>query len=648
MPVIIDFETRSRIDLQKSGAWVYGGHKSTEILCMGYKVDNQPATLWKPGEPLPDFMQDPNIEVIAHNVLFEYCTWNIVGAKRYGFPIKESNWQCTMRMALALGLPRSLAALGTTLKLPIQKDAEGHRIMLKLCKPRKPSKHNKKEWFDDPEDFEKLYQYCLHDIETEKLAYDYLVQHAPDLTQEKDIIDIDWQINARGVRVDNETVQNALAILDKTKTDLNEELTRITNGFVTSANQRAKLMKWCQDQGCELNTYDADAVRDALKEESLPANVKRVLEIRQTLSKSSTAKYKRLQQMVASDNRVHGLFNYHGTITGRWSSNGVQLHNLPRGNTHITDIINMMKHRDPEWLNTLYDDAMVAASKCLRGVFCAPEDKLLLGGDFNAIETRVLWWLVGEKKGLQLFKEKLDPYKDMAASIYRRPIHTITKEERQLGKVTILGCGYGMGPEKFKDTCTNWDIDISLEMATHVVKTYRQHYQRVKSFWNHIEEAIIYIVATKKTAWSRAGKLEAVFINEFLKIKLPSGRCLHYYKPHLKPITTPWGSKKKQLCYEGVDSITGANGVISTYGGKLTENIVQAIARDLLAEALCRLNKHNFDIVLHVHDEVVCEINKTNKQEQTKQFETIMNQPPTWCADLPLKVSCWTDERYTK
>lgn len=638
MVVVIDFETRSELDLKKSGTFVYSDDSSTDILCMAYQVDDQPPGLWIPTNPLPDFMKKITRDTIfvAHNALFEHCIWNAVGIKKYHFPnIHASQWCCTMQMALSLGLPRSLKLCALALNLSMQKDSEGRRMMLKFCKPRKPTKNNPEKWHNNAEDLEKVYSYCVRDVVVEKALYDRLVTHHANAL-EGDLKQLNDHINRRGIFVDLKAVHDALIIIKKNKAQVDTEINTLTNGFVKTANQRDAVMKWCNDQGYTLNAYDAAAVEQALNDPDIPSNVKRVLAIRKSQSKSSTAKYIRLAKMTSRDQRLRGLFNYHGAITGRWSSNGVQLHNLPRG--HLNDpeaAIEQLAFHDPDWLTILYDDPMRMLSSCLRSVFCAPENKVLIGGDFNAIETRVLWWLAKEHHGLDLFKKGADPYKDIASYIFRKPVNTINADERRLGKATILGCGYGMGAEKFRQTCANQDIAISEAMAKKVVNAYRQHYPNVKRFWARLEKKVRRDVTTKK------------FTPPFYRLKLPSGRAIHYFKPHVSMNSTSWGELRLQLAYEGTNS-NGSKGVIHTYGGKLVENVVQATARDILADAMLRLDKHGFDIVLHVHDEIVCEVDEKDADKKLAEFNQLMSMSPAWCRDLPLKVETWQRQRYCK
>lgn len=646
MKITIDFETRSKADIKTCGAWAYSEDPSTTVLCMAWAVNDEPVQLWTPETPgeinraLSLIVRGSPILVEAHNAFFERCIWNNIMVPRFNWPrISHEQWRCSASKTAARALPRALGTAGKALGLSEAKDDQGKRIMLKLARPRTPTKNDPGEWNEDPLEYGELYDYCRQDVNAER-ALSLAVRDLNPL--ELKIWQLDQKINERGICVDQAGARAALFLIAQQTQKLLAEARRVSGGAVDNVSQRDKVLAWIKSRGVDLSTYTKQDIVDALKIKTLPPDVRRILEIRQQLGKTSTAKYETMLDACGSDGRIHDMFLYHGATTGRWTGKLVQLQNMPRGTVKDTDAcVDVIKRRDLELLEMLYDNVMEAISSCIRGMLVAAPGHDLIAADFAAIEARVLFWLAGETRGLNMFRNSEDLYVDLAKDIY--PGQTIDKLKRELGKRGILGCGYGMGKDKFQGTCKQHaDIEISIDFADHVVRTYREKFPSVPKLWWAQEEAAVKAVQTKKIV--QCGKVSWGMVADVLYCRLPSGRCLAYNSPRLKITETPWGAEKWQLSF--MTTVKGMWVRETTYGGKVVENITQAVARDLLAEAMLRVEAVGYPIVLHVHDELAAEI--PENFGSVKEFENLMAQLPAWAAGCPVKAEGWRGKRYKK
>ena len=645
--IYLDFETRSEVDIKETGSWVYSLHPSTKILCLAIKLpnDNEVKLLtsgFENEQKYKDFFRsaiDNRHLFESHNAFFEKGIWENILVKKYNWPeIPQNLWRCSASVAAYHALPRNLQAAGSLLKLNKVKDYEGKRIMLQLSRPK--PKGGFIEINEEPEKFKQLYDYCVADVLAEQALSDKLGSLPP---KELTVWQLDQTINKRGVYIDREAVQSSLKILEQYITELNTEVAQLSEGAFVTVNQRAKVLEWCQSKGENVLLYDKAYITDILPKIKDP-KVKRILEIRQEIGRTSTAKYQAMLNSMGPDNRIRDVLFYHGASTGRWTGKLVQFQNLPRGSIKNMDsAVSFIKNcKTYKKVALIHDKPMEFMSSLIRGMVTAPAGKKLIVADFAAIEARVLGWAAGCNKMLKQFINGDDLYKDMASQIYKVPVSEITPEQRQLGKAAILGAGYGMGAEKFYQTCKSWGIKIDPALALKAINTYRQTYPEVPTFWAATQNAAHNALRTRqkiqvgKTAW---------FIKDgFLKCELPSSRQLHYYEPRFEP--NPNGSLELTYWAEANGSAV-RNG---TYGGKLVENVIQAIARDLMAEAMLRLEAQGFEIVLSIHDEIVAECfdTKVPDQDLIKQFETIMSETPHWAAGCPIQASGWTGKHYKK
>jgi DNA polymerase len=666
----IDFETRSACSLRACGAWRYSIDPTTEVLCLGFRLpfwDADCVELWHPAFPhldVPESPLDPLVDLLswvtqgrlveAHNAWFERSIWTNILVPQYGAPpIDPAQWRDSAAKAAAHALPRSLDGVTAALGLDQTKDDIGHRLMMKVSKPRKPRKAEREAgvtrllWWESRDLFEQLWAYCRQDVRAEAEVSETL----PDLNeQETQLYVWDQIINERGFQLDQQAVRTALRLIALETKKLNGELCRLTLGCVPKASARRQLLQWLADEGVDLDNTQAQTVTETLQSRRLTPAARRGLEILQLLGKSSTAKYEAMRQWMASDGRVRGGVVYHGATTGRWTGAGVQPHNFPRGTIKDQDDLwRQLKQPIPQiCVAGTRLDVMNALSQGLRGAIVAGPDQQLYVADYSAIEARVVMWLAGQEDALDIFRRGEDIYLDMASTIYDRVCSKEDIQERQLGKATILGCGYQMGAPKFVSTAATYGVQIDEDFSRQVVEAYRAKYHQVKSLWRDMEDAAIdalhednveILIPCGRVTWHLEGR--------FLYCTLPSGRRLAYPDPRLTPRQTPWGETRFQLSYMGVDPRTHKWTRQVTYGGMLVENVTQAVARDIMAEAILRCEEQGrYRVILSVHDELIAEADR--RTGSVEEFESLLTTLPEWADGLPIAAEGWVGTRYHK
>lgn len=633
--ISIDFETYSECDIKTAGGYNYAAHPSTEVICMAWAIDDEAPQLWLPGQVCPPRLWDAIIdgaEIWAWNAAFERAVyWHKLAPK--GFPpIRVEQWNDTAALAATLALPRALGKCAEVLDLADQKDTRGRFLIQRLCKPYRGERRTDQHLMDE------LYAYCKQDVVTERAIKNYILKYKPMGEHERAVWLLDQEINWRGVGIDVPNVENALDLIIATAERLNASVVDLTDGALSGVGSRAQVMSWCRDQGYRLGGYDKNAVLSALADPALPANVRDVLKVRQTLGKASTSKYLAMQNLAGHDNRARGVFSYHGAQTGRWAGRGFQPQNLPRPAFNDADTcVQLFDQRDPELLEMLFGDPMVALSSTLRSMIVPAQGKRLLVVDFNAIEARVLAWLAGEQEPLDVFATGQCIYCHAATSIYGRTITKADKDERQIGKVAVLALGYQGGVGAFQTMAAAYRVEIEDELADQIKVKWRKANKNIVRFWYDLEAAANNAVRHRGHVFD-AGPITFKCHGDFLFAKLPSGRRLAYYQPRLG---------NSGLEFWGTDSRLGGRWAkLDTYGGKLAENITQAVARDLLADAMLRVEAAGYPVVMHVHDEIVSEVPKDFGS--LAEFEQLICQMPDWATGLPMAVEGFECERYRK
>lgn len=655
----IDFETRSAVELEDVGMDVYAKHPTTDVWCVGYAIDNGHAQLWPLDFPV---VLHPGTIVVAHNAAFELAIWNHIMVPRYGWPdLQASIVRCTMAQAYAMGLPGSLERAAAAVGIRQQKDLAGQRLMLQMCRPR-AVKDGVYEWWSDPEKLRGLGEYCLQDVRVEQELHARLLALSD---AEQELWEIDHAINSRGVYLDLPAINAAVEIVAGEQIYFEKAIRDVTDGAVGSPSEVAALTRWINNRGVDCAGIAKQDVVNLLAEDALPTDVRRALEIRQEAAKTSTAKLIRMRDSVSDDGRIRYILQFHAAATGRWGGRRIQPQNLPRPKLSQADteaaLDIISDHRlSPKdktaRLDYFYGNPMNVVSDCLRGIICAAPGYELLAADFSNIEGRVVAWLAGEEWKLEAFRAqdaKCGPeiYSLTAGKIYHRDPSTITKKdpERQIGKVAELALGYQGGVGAFKAMARTYGVEVG-DIEAEVIKSeWRNAHPKIQQYWWDLEEAAYWAVYNPGCIYSAGQtprKVKFRVKGSFLFCQLPNGRILTYPYPKLKLKMTPWGEDKEQVHYMHVDGLTNKWVETNTYGGKLCENITQAVSRDILAEAIKRVHANKLSIVLHVHDEIIIE--EREGTCELKKFEQLVAALPRWATDLPITVEGWCGRRYRK
>lgn len=650
----IDFETFSACELKDAGLDNYARHPSTGVHCMAYAFDDGSVYLLTPDTAAsPDFDQVfDHVRngglVYAHNAAFELAIWNNVCVPRYGWPrLKISQTRCTMAMAYAMALPGSLDKASAALGIEAQKDMAGARVMMQLAKPMPDGSFWTPE--KSPEKFDRLYAYCKQDVVVERELHHRMMELS---TQEQRVWVIDQRINQRGIHVDLRSIDAAIKLVEQEKARLDRDMLRVTGGVVGKCTEVQLLVKWIRSEGVEIKGVAKADLLDALSGD-LPDRVRDALALRKEAAKSSTAKLIAMKNRASADGRVRGCFQFHGAATGRWAHRGIQPGNLPRPRygikpKHIHEMFDMLSNRD--LLDMSYGPVLDAMSDCIRGMITAGPGRELVAMDFSAIEARALAWLAGEESVLEIFRTHAMIYEHAAAGIYGVPLDKVTSDQRQIGKVAVLALGYGGGVGAFQSMARVYGVKVGDGQADEIKRAWRESHPRIVQYWHDLENAAINAVQYGKVTTAGPKGREVVFrkAGSFLWCKLPSGRVLCYPYPVVREKEMPWGGTKPVLHYMAVNGVTNKWEETSTYGGSLAENVTQAVAACLLREAILRLEDADYDVVMHVHDEVVVEVPATAGPETEQEIEHLMAVVPAWAAGLPLAAEGWRGFRYRK
>lgn len=667
LSAVIDLESRSVENIKTAGLYRYAEHPTTRVLSLGYKIyglggpDDGKTKLWAPwygwedqlrsGDPVgggASFACPADLsEVVrrggalkAHNAQFEIEMWDRQLTQRYGWPAPDlSQWVCTMAQCAYNGVPLKLADV--PLVVPLKTHKGDNSAMLKLCKPRPAwSKDGKGDkWFFTRDLYTKLLYYNIGDVDTEDELDRTLV---PLPAHERRIWAMDLEINRRGIPVDRDLVRVATACHDVRLEIAERTITRATNGVVTSPNQVPALTEWIAGRiGGVPNLQKATV--DEMLSRQIPPDVRAVLLARQSAGGAATAKFAAIGSRVCSDGYLKGELCYYGAHTGRWTSKGVQIQNLAKNAMSVEEAEALI----PEFIRTNYAPNLDAfLTTIVRSSFKAPEGWVFIDFDLGQIEARMIAWMAGEESLLQAFRDldakttQYDVYEQMAAEIYQIPLSQITKKHRALGKVAILGLGYGMGVAKFYETAIDWGVsDITMDLAERAVGLYRDKYPKIRQFWYDLEaamtRAIRYtgdeIFGRYRITYSRAARRMTIY--------LANGRPLYYHK-----------------CQIGDDGIEyfgrlppprSGYGTVRTWGGKTAENIDQAQSRDIFAGGMLR-TQTIAPIVLTVHDEILWMARAEVADQVYAAIKAEMTKNLIWAEGLPLAAGGWIGPRVKK
>jgi len=663
----LDFETRCTINLVKVGVHKYTNHDTFDVMCVAFEIEEEDGSrhlhsaygrVFEP-DSLESMDESDNnwamlrryanegATFIAHNASFEIAVWNNHLTRHYNMPKLENNrWVCTASIAASMSLPRALGDVAETLGLSVQKDKEGRFNMLKMCKPDKDG-----NWVEDDESVEKLISYCVVDVKTESALYDKLGDLIP---QEQKLWELDMQINQRGIHVDIPMINEAIMVKERIKRNIQASCNALT-GF--NPSQVQKLMDYADEMKYEMKDLRAQTLKKALLDPDCPAKLKKVLQWRQDFATTSLAK---LDAAVKYEEHsiIRNQFMYHGATTGRWSGKGVQFHNLPRGsfNEDIIDAemevaCNLITKGQADLLDDFFPGMrpMEVMKSSLRGMVTARKGCQLRVIDYSQIEARVLPWMAGQTDLLNAFRQGKDLYKFTASIIYGVPYDQITKQQRFVGKTASLALQYQGGAGAFQSMAMNMGVLVETDLAEDTKTKWRTKNHKIVKFWYDLEKAAIQCVVTG-VGKRVNGVISFRHEGDFLTMELPSGRKLYYYKPEVKMVSRTMNGntwEKQTLTHLGSDQQRGIRwGRISTYGGKLSENATQAVSRDLLADAMFKLEDKGYNIVLHVHDELVDE--SKLGIGSLDEMRSIMLDTPDWATNLPVDADGFEGQRYRK
>lgn len=660
----IDLETYSSIPIGEAGAFRYIDSDDFEILLFAYSLDYGPVQVIDvaSGEIVPKWLvmalHDPDYIKYAYNAAFE---WGCL-SKVYG-PMEPSQWRDTMLHGLYAGYTAGLDATGRALGLPEDKQKlnTGKALIRYFCVPCKATKTNggrtRNLPHHDPDKWRLFIEYNRQDVVTEmEIAKRLAAFPVPDFVQKQ--WETDLKINARGVAVDMDFTHGALYIGEVVTKELTDEAVQISG--LDNPNSVKQLVRWLNaqaDDSVSIENLRKETVSELLAQGGHSEEVQRMLEIRQELGKTSTRKYDAIETCVCADGRVRGLLQFYGANrTGRWAGRLVQVQNLPRTYIEHLDLARgFVKHHSKDHLRFVYGNVSDTLSQLIRTAFIATPGNVLIDADFSAIEARVIAWLADEEWRLEVFRTTGKIYEASAAMIYGVPVETIVKGHenyalRQRGKVAELALGYqgGVGAMRRMDVSHALD-DMSDDEVQEIVNNWRNASNKIRNLWYDMENTALEVISyggeRRVRCLTLAREYDIMQGTPVMTIRLPSGRKLYYINPTLTE--NRWGNPS--ITYYGVDQTSKKWKQIETYGGKLTENCVQAIARDCLAEAIEHLEAAGFPIVFHVHDEVVIDIAPfADDKTMLKKVTDIMTTPISWAQGLPLAADGWVGQFFRK
>lgn len=653
--LFIDVETYSSVDIKESGAYRYIESPDFEILIIGYALNDNPVKIvdLAQGEEMPEEFEeallDPDCVKVAHNAVFERLSF-----KRIGYNVPAEQWYCTSVKAAYCGLPLSLDGVSKALNLTDKKLDTGKALIKYFSCPCKATRVNGMRTRNypehAPEKWEMYKEYNKYDVLAEREIFKRLEAYIiPDI--ERKMYVLDQNINDRGILVDMELAESAIAV-DNTYTSILTQHAQQLTGL-ENPNSPVQIRQWIEKTtGCVVMSLSKETMPDLMKEFADYPDVIELLNIRKKLSKTSIKKYYAMLNCAMKDHRVRGTFQFYGANrTGRWAGRLLQLQNLSKNHiSHIEVPREMIRARDWESVEMMYDDVADILSQLVRTALIASPGKVFSVADFSAIEARVISWLANEKWRMDVFRGDGKIYEATGAKMFNVPISAITKGSvlRDKSKISELALGYEgslgalkrMGGER---------MGLSDTEMMSLVRKWRMANPAIVDMWKEIDEASKEAVRYQRPVSCTCRNIIFDCNGEFMTIQLPSGRKLFYYGPKFKDKKIGHSTMPTRvLCYQGVVQETKQWGEIDTYGGKLTENIVQAISRDLLGNSMLNLEANDYHPVCHIHDEVLCEVPEENAQAYYEEMASIMGTPPEWASDLPLRADGYTTPFYLK
>lgn len=675
----IDIETYSSVDI-KNGAYAYAEAPDFQVLLVSYKFSDEKEihTIDLVSHWLPDPMDrddpesvrchrnlkaggaahcrfwnaltDPAVIKTAYNANFERTCF----ARYLGEAMPPEQWRCTMILAVQLGLPRALQDVGPALGLTEeeQKKKTGKALIQYFCKPCRPSRANggrtKNTPINAPEKWELFKEYNAGDVATEQAVLKRLRDFRPD-DKEQALWSLDQEINDRGVLLDVDMAEKIVGFDTQRGDELRAESAEITG--LTNPNSLTQLKPWLARHGLPAENLRKDDVAAALSDPDLPADVRRVLEIRQTISKTSIKKYQTMLDIASHDHRARGIMQFYGGHTGRWAGRSLQPQNLVRNtmpDAELDAARELVKEGEFEGLEMLFGEPAPVFSQLVRTAFIPSPGNRFVVSDFSAIEARVIAWIAGEEWRLDVFRKDKDIYCESASRIYHVPVekHGPNAELRQRGKVAELALGYGgsIGAMKSMDTTGS----VPEEEMAGIVQQWRKESPAIVQMWKDCQNAAVAVISGRQPRRVIRSLQNTIFYKDMVNgtpvlfIRLPSGRPISFWDP--KIMDSEMGPR---VTYMTQNQTTRKWERAETYGGKLTENIVQSVARDCLAEKMTQLSAQGYKIVFHVHDEMILDVPRTDA-DAARLVDRIMGEPIEWAPGLPLKGGTYECDFYRK
>jgi DNA polymerase len=683
----MDFETRSLLNIKDVGTDKYVRDDSTEVLMLAYAFDDGEVKIWLPilGEPMPqelhEAMIDKEVQKFGWNYGFERGVW----AHRLGYETSRGEWfdpaVLSGYMALPIGLDRASKALALNedeKKISTKGDERLTKIFSQQAKRKKTElKKNPslapfyyRDWNTDPEKWQSFIEYCKNDVRAERAVwYAELALNCPMPYEEIQVWLLDQRMNDNGVYIDLQFVKNAAGYAAVEVAGIMQQLKEMT-GLENPNSTTHQLKPWLQERGYPFDSCAKEYIDEAIKEAArfkIQPLALEVLKLKKKLGGSAYTKLETILERVSQDGRLRNQFLYHGAHTGRWSGRGVQLQNLFKPDERVNTVLDRVTqairtntldipkiiaeyNAEVDAFNVANPDKpkkhlqpfsmMDAIAGTIRSSFCAPPDKKLVMCDLAQIESRVLAALAGCTAMIQAYANGLDLYKDVMAYQLKKDIKDITKAERQRGKVIILGCGFGMGWEKFIEYAATFGVTLSEKEAKEAVYAFREKYAEIPAFWKALDMAVKKALKLQNCVYVNGGIVVDGRNPLMLKIKLPNGRCLHYYKARIEAETTDYGVRDS-VVYESWDA--KGRQIKRLYGGLICENVVQAVARDVMVNGMYEAEKLGFVIVMTVHDELVCEVLITSGLGK-KDLEAAMCRTPEWAEGMGFILGAEGDE----
>jgi DNA polymerase len=657
-----DVETFSNLSVLDVGSFRYAEDISTELLLLSWAFGDGPVGTWRVDQDLPLCPQDLVERIVggeifaAHNAQFEHAVWHNVCHKRLGWPgIPLRQWYCVAAQTAALALPRALERAGAAMHLDTaaRKDLRGAKLIRLFCMPRKPSKNNPTTRVhpkDAPVEWEEFVAYNQQDVVSERALHKRL----PKLrAREMDVWRFDTKINERGLPLDIPLIRKAVNVSRVLERDNALRAMQITEGI--SPTRNAKIMQWLADEGVELANLQRKPLEEYLEAngEYLPDHVRELLGLRMESARVSVKKLLTMLLVASADGRARGTLLFWGARTGRWAGKLLQPHNYVRGTftQYARDLIlEALGQEDIAVIRDLAEvlegaGALEALSNVLRGFIAAHAGRMLYVVDYKNIESRIVVWLAGQDDVVEMYHDGVDLYRWMGGHVYGKKPHEITSEERRVAKHIVLGCGFGMGPPKFVRTCKEQGgFDVSLSFAKIAVKMYRDLHPRVKRLWYDTNDAAVNAVRHPgKRFISGQGRLEFYCEDSFLFMQLPSGRRQAYPYPTLEP-DPEYGNDA--VTYMSENSKTHQWERERTYGGKLVENGVQAIACDVMVEGMVNAERAAYEVDFTAHDEIIAE--RDEGTGDLHEFEQLVCRLPAWADKCPITADAYTAKRWRK